>query len=88
MPTIYPKKLMKMSELCLSDVVCASYSIAEPFTSMIVKRIEDNNITFFRSYSRPDSVFSGTVTCYIGVEEFTVPINDSHEFYVYQREVE
>ena len=66
---------IKVSELQLADVVSifpdASYSTAT------VKQIKDGYVTLFRPYVHTaDFSYTGGVITYIGIEEFTIPIDD------------
>jgi hypothetical protein len=88
--TTYPNKPMKANELQLGDVVTAFYNENPgPWSTAIVKKVTDDSITFYRPYgTKADFSYTGGVICYMGLEEYTVPRNDSRDiqYYVWQRD--
>jgi hypothetical protein len=49
-----------------------------PFSDCTVKKIEEDGITLFRPYvHHEDWEYTGGCICYIGIEEFRIPCNES-----------
>jgi hypothetical protein len=81
--TTYPNAMIADRELHLGDVVRV---FDGPWGTAIVKRIDSNAVTFFRPYgTKCDFTCSSGVICYMGLEEFSVPMNNN-PFFVYQRD--
>jgi hypothetical protein len=83
--TTYPNKEMTAKDLQTGDVIRLH---PEPWGTAIVKKKTDTHITFYRPYgTKAEFSYSGGVICYVGIEEFTVPLHyDSFLYHVYQRE--
>ena len=72
---------MKTSELRLGDRVRPKHPASRAFTDMVVKQIKNDEITFFRPYAHTaDFSYTGGVICYVGIEEFSAPVNDRDEY--------
>lgn len=89
--TVYPQKVMHVSELQVCDVVHLPYvgedpRISNPWSIMIVKDIQGNVVTFWRCYgSMSDFSYSGGVICYTGVETYQA-YRDHKDLYYYVHE--
>lgn len=65
---------LPIEKLQLADVV--DLGGRDGYSYATVKQIRDNTITFFRPYVQTaDFSYTGGVICYIGFEEFTLPLN-------------
>lgn len=72
---------MKAKDLKLGDRVRSKISVMRAFNDMVVKQIKDNEITFFRPYVHTaDFSYTGGVICYVGIEEYNIPIYSTEEF--------
>jgi hypothetical protein len=60
-------------DLRLADTINLSSSQG-PWTTSIVKKVTDTEVTLFRPYgTTADFSYTGGVICYVGIEEFSIP---------------
>jgi len=79
-PTLITAKQMQLGD----TVQLASGAV--PFCACTVKQIRDGFVTLFRPYVHTaDFSYTGGVMCYVGVEEYTLPIEYSQEYYLLER---
>lgn len=75
---------IKPREMQLADTV--SYPPFGPWHNAIVKQVDGNNVTLFRPYgTTADFSYTGGVICYIGVEEYTIPLSSDAEYELLNR---
>lgn len=75
--------LVPASELRLADVVEV---FAGPYGTATVRQIKDDQVYFFRPYTRSDDfAYTGGVICYTGIEEFSVSVDTPTPFKLYHR---
>lgn len=68
---------MSSRELQLGDIVRRVGWESEPYTCATVKQVKDGNVILFRPYVKTeDFSYTGGVITYVGIEEYTVPIDD------------
>ena len=77
--------IVKYDQLQLGDVV-RLLSNTGAYSTSTVKQIKDGLITFFRPYVQTaDFSCTSGVICYIGIEEFTVPVDFGGEVELFRR---
>lgn len=75
---------LKTTELKLADVVRVWDD--PPWNSAIVKKITETEVHFFRPYGATgDFSYTAGVICYIGVEEWSVPLSQHLTYEVLER---
>lgn len=85
--TTYPNVKMKARDLQLGDVIDIGSMGSAGWTTAIVKQIEGGNVHLFRPYgTTADFSYTGGVICYVGMEQYTVPLSSDMEFYVHIRQ--
>lgn len=79
-----PTKI-KAKDLKLADVIKCIRSEDSPFSTAIVTKVDDKQVTLFRPYGTCED-FSCTsgVICYTGVETYSI-WKDETEYLVYER---
>jgi len=71
-------------ELKLADTV--RLTCVGGYNTATVKNVTAEHVTLFRPYvETADFSYTGGVICYIGIEEFSIPRNDSFEYEVIDR---
>ena len=65
---------IKTDELQLGDVVVQNpLDPRRPWSTCIVKKVADDEVTLFRPYgTTADFAYTGGVICYVGIEEYKV----------------
>lgn len=75
------RNMISTSEMGLGDTVIRKYNDGRymDWGFSLVKEIKDKEVTLFRPYgSHADFEYTGGVVCYIGIEEYKLPV-DSFE---------
>ena len=79
-----------LNELEIGDVVTLTNQernvkiILEPYCQLTVINKTEKEITFFKPYvSLADFTYTGGVIPYIGVEKFSVPINNWQVYFIF-----
>lgn len=83
-----PYERVKANQLQIGDVVrnIDRDGRAGAYMDMTVRQIKDGYVHFFRPYVHTDNyLHTGGVTCYIGIEEFSVPVTHSGDFELLRR---
>jgi hypothetical protein len=82
-------KRVKRSELQLADVIdpFPDYGF-DAWQAAIVKQITETEIRLFRPYgATADFSYTGGVICYVGIEEYALPRDDSAVLLIRRREL-
>lgn len=75
---------IKARDMHLADTV--AYEPFGPWHNAIVKQIDANNVTLFRPYgTTADFSYTGGVICYIGIEEYTIPLSSDADYTLLNR---
>jgi hypothetical protein len=78
--------IIRVEQMRLGDRVRLYPRPLHCFTDMVVKQINEGDVTFFRPYVHTtDFSFQRGVICYVGIEEYTVRINDTNEYELLER---
>jgi hypothetical protein len=78
------KTFIKPREMKLADTI--KYSPFGKWNNAIVKQITDTDVTLFRPYgATADFSYTGGVICYVGIEEYTIPISSDMEYELLER---
>jgi len=78
------KKMIKPKDMQLADTV--QYRPFGKWSNAIVKQIKDGEVTLFRPYGHTaDFSYTGGVICYIGVEEYQIPLTSDAEYELLDR---
>ena len=77
--------VLKACDLRLADTICIDNVI--PWGYCIVKQIKDGEITLYRPYGTTAdfSYNTGGVICYVGLDEFKIPLDSDREYRVIER---
>lgn len=76
-------QLVTVEEMKLGDVVEV---FDGPWSTAIVRKIEDGNVTFFRPYgTHADFTCTAGVICYTGTEEFTMTPMSGKRYKLWRR---
>lgn len=78
---------IKAKDLQLADKVQLKFKphFDSAYHCATVKQIKDGYATLFRPYVKTDDFsYTGGVICYVGIEEFQVPLNNN-EFLLWER---
>ncbi len=77
--------IINMKQLQLGDTV-QYVGNHFPFKTQVVKQIKDDVVTFFRPYVHTaDFSYTGGVICYIGIEEYQVPVSAPDRYVLLER---
>jgi len=71
--------IIPASQLRLADIVLLKLQDGiSPYSFATVKQVKDGWVTLFRPYTHTDDFsYTGGVICYVGVETFEIPADDS-----------
>lgn len=84
-----PPLTIKPIDMKLGDVVCMVLEGDEkqtPWQYSIVKQITNATVTLFRPYGvHANFSSSSRVMCYIGIEEYKIPVNYNTQYLLFER---
>lgn len=82
---IKKEELIGLKDIKIGDVVRLENSVDMEFSDMTVKNITKDSVVFFRPYVHTGSLNYLGLTCYIGIEEFKLPIDANHRLKLISR---
>ena len=78
------EQLLSSRELQIGDTVRDGHY---EWNTKIVKKKDKENITFFRPYgTTANFTYTGGVICYVGIEEYQVPLSDYKDYTLLNRQ--
>lgn len=85
MSNLYIPKMITPGEMQLGDTVRYS-PFGTAWNVAIVKQIRDGEVKLFRPYgTTADFSYTGGVICYVGIEEYGVPLTSTAQYELLER---